>query len=132
MAGVPFYDKTAAQNDAVYKDWLRKNKLNESDDYDMYAAFKAGLRPDARGHMDDTFKKPNHITFSTDSRFSRPGQEGGRWMETPGGSWAYQASPFVVRQHPPEELQRYFQQNEPDATLILPDGRVFAPKKKDK
>ncbi|HXK19672.1 MAG TPA: hypothetical protein VNG33_17800, partial [Polyangiaceae bacterium] len=41
------------------------------DDYDYQAAERAGVKPDpATGHMPDTFKKPNHMTFSNESQYS--------------------------------------------------------------
>lgn len=39
-------------------------------DYDLRGAFKAGLKPDANGHWPDTFKKPNHPTFSRESVYA--------------------------------------------------------------
>lgn len=41
-------------------------------DYDLRGAFKAGLKPDpATGHWPDTFKKPNHSTFSNESNYAK-------------------------------------------------------------
>ncbi len=45
-------------------------------DYDYRGAFKAGMRPDATGHWKDTFKKPSHPTFSTDSQYAPYGKPG--------------------------------------------------------
>lgn len=40
-------------------------------DYDLRGAFKAGLKPsEENGHWPDTFKKPNHPTFSVESKFA--------------------------------------------------------------
>lgn len=38
-------------------------------DYDLRGAFKAGLKP-TNGHWPDTFKKPNHPTFSRESVYA--------------------------------------------------------------
>ena len=83
---------------------------------------KYGRDPDyANGeHGSDEFKRPNHITFSTDSKYSKPGQEGGVWKQDPDGTWSYTPSAFVLSQHTPQELQKYFAEQEPKSKLILP------------
>ncbi len=50
-------------------------------DYDLRGAYKAGLKPDpATGHWPDTFKKPNHPTFSNQSIYAQDKPErAGRW-----------------------------------------------------
>lgn len=49
-------------------------------DYDLRGAFKAGSTPDAAsGHFPDTFKKPNHPTFSVESQYARQPEFAGRW-----------------------------------------------------
>lgn len=52
--------------------WKKQYAPNDSGaDYDLRGAFKAGLRPDAEtGHWPDTFKKPNHPTFSNESKYA--------------------------------------------------------------
>ena len=41
-------------------------------DYDLRGAYAAGLQPDSKtGHWDDTYKKPNHPTFSKYSKFAK-------------------------------------------------------------
>lgn len=57
-----------AQPTQTYAEWKAKNAPKDSgQDYDLQGAFKAGVVPDAQGHMPDTFKKPNHPTFSVES-----------------------------------------------------------------
>lgn len=52
----------------TFEQWKAKNAPKDSGaDYDLRGAFKAGVVPDADGHMPDTFKKPNHPTFSVES-----------------------------------------------------------------
>lgn len=50
-------------------------------DYDLRGAFKAGLQPDrSTGHWPDTYKKPNHPTFSDQSVYSSlVGTKPGTW-----------------------------------------------------
>jgi hypothetical protein len=65
----------------AYLAWKLRNAPNDSGaDYDLRGAFAAGLQPAANGHWPDTFKKPNHPTFSNESIYSiqRP-ELAGRW-----------------------------------------------------
>lgn len=59
-------------------------------DYDLRGAFKAGVTPSANGHFPDTYKKPNHPTFSDQSnyaRFGTPGTwQGETFIPAPAGS----------------------------------------------
>jgi len=89
-------------------------------DYDYRGYTEKYGRPDqSKGqHLTDEFKLPNHITFSTESKYSKPGQEGGVWYEKE-GTWHFQPSWFNLLQHSPDELKTYFEKYEPDAVLDL-------------
>lgn len=102
-----------------------KGGLVEQPDYDYEGAKRAGVKADARGHMPDTYKLPNHMTFSDDSVYSQPGHEGGKWRQAPNGRWGFWASPENLRQHSLPEMQSYFAQVEPDSFAVYPsDYRV--------
>lgn len=59
--------------------WKQKYAPEDSGvDYDLRGAFKAGLKPGKNGHWPDTFKKPNHPTFSIESIYAPYGKPG-RW-----------------------------------------------------
>ncbi len=60
------------QEEAQFKTWKAKYAPRDSGvDYDLRGAFKAGLTPDPQsGHWPDTFKKPNHPTFSNESQYA--------------------------------------------------------------
>lgn len=67
-----------------FQAWKRTYAPNDSgEDYDLRGAFLSGLTgPDENGHWPDTFKKPNHPTFSNESKyamgeFARP--RAGKW-----------------------------------------------------
>jgi hypothetical protein len=68
------------QEETAFAAWKQKNAPNDSgQDYDLRGAFKAGLTPDPQtGHWPDTFKKPNHPTFSDQSQYAKfaPAQAG--------------------------------------------------------
>jgi hypothetical protein len=138
-AQIPFnsskYDtKLSPQDELQFQSWKSKYAPNDSGaDYDLRGAYKAGIKPDAqRGHFPDTFKKPNHPTFSTESQYSgKDGFVGGKWGE--GDS--YTPSPTNLQFKNPQQLQQYFQQNEPNSKLNLPpqglediDGNPIQPK----
>lgn len=55
-----------------FEAWKSQHAPNDSgEDYDLAGAFKAGLIPDSQtGHWPDTFKKPNHPTFSNESIYA--------------------------------------------------------------
>jgi hypothetical protein len=59
--------------EAMFKKWKEKYAPNDTGaDYDLRGAFKSGLKPDPQtGHWPDTFKKPNHPTFSVESIYAR-------------------------------------------------------------
>ena len=88
-----------------------------SDDYDMEAAKADGVKPDARGHWPDTYKKPNHITFSDESKFNDGGA--GHWEQAQ-GMWSFTPGPTNLKHHSMDELRQYFRNNEPGSQLVEP------------
>jgi hypothetical protein len=77
------YDtKLTADEEKKFQDWKTKNAPGDSgQDYDLRGAFKAGVQPDPEtGHWPDTFKKPNHPTFSDQSQYAQDRPDlAGRW-----------------------------------------------------
>jgi hypothetical protein len=66
-----------------FQAWKQKYAPRDSgEDYDLRGAFASGVRPDpASGHWPDTFKKPNHPTFSVESQYAKDAPElAGRWQ----------------------------------------------------
>lgn len=66
-----------------------RDAMRDLYDYDMRGAFASGL-PTQGGHYPDTYKKPNHPTFSDQSQYNRP-----PYMV--GGQWGQLAIPGPVR-----------------------------------
>lgn len=60
------------EEEQAFTQWKQQYAPNDSgEDYDLRGAFQAGLQPDPQtGHWPDTFKKPNHPTFSNQSRYA--------------------------------------------------------------
>ncbi len=111
---------------AAFDQWVQsrttagRNPLNDRYDYDVNGYFLSGAANDPRGHGPDTFKKPNHPTFSNESMYhGQDGNYGGRWIMQNGGSF-YEPSAHNIRMHGADKLKQYFQQVEPDTQLLVP------------
>lgn len=65
--------KLSPEEEARFLAWKAMYAPQDSGfDYDLRGAFKAGLTPDPQsGHWPDTFKKPNHSTFSRESIYAQ-------------------------------------------------------------
>jgi len=88
-------------------------------DYDMRGAWaQQGGGPAATGHYPDTFKKPNHPTFSTGSIYSGPLRPGGNWAQLPSGQWVYMPSQTNTANFGLANLRDYFDRVEPDTLLL--------------
>lgn len=68
--------------ESQFQVWKNKWAPHDSGyDYDLRGAYKAGLTPNPdTGHWPDTFKKPNHPTFSNQSIYAKDRPEiAGSW-----------------------------------------------------
>lgn len=65
----------------AFQRWHDKTSPQDSgNDYDLRGAFADGTDRDGRGHLPDTYKKPNHETFSDESVYAREAPESaGHW-----------------------------------------------------
>lgn len=73
--------KLTDEEEAQYQRWA-KSIGHERDvyDYDLRGAWKAGAEQAENGHFPDTFKKPNHHTFSNESQYHNGTTRiGGHW-----------------------------------------------------
>ena len=78
------YDTQLSPDDeAAFKEWKAKYAPNDSgEDYDLRGAFKDGLTPTLGQHGPDTYKKPNHPTFSVESKYAKDRPDlAGRWVD---------------------------------------------------
>lgn len=108
----------------AFNQWKAKYAPNDDgSDYDLQGAFLAGVKPDAdRGHFPDTFKKPNHPTFSDQSQYNgSPDGQGGTYQ---GGKWgddnSFTPGATNLQSHSSDELNSYFKSVEPNSKLNLP------------
>lgn len=76
-----FETKLTPQEEEQFQKWKQQNAPNDSgQDYDFRGAFKAGLKKSDNGHWPDTYKKPNHPTFSDQSIYaSKAPNLAGKW-----------------------------------------------------
>ena len=122
MAAPDFSEMFNTQLDAAVENEFQ-NYLAQSGrgrdlyDYDLRGAFKAGVTKEG-GHLPDTFKKPNHPTFSDESQYHGDAFPGGKWGKD-GERWNYTPSATNLHYHGANALQQYFQSVEPDSTLIM-------------
>lgn len=113
--------KLSAGDEAKFQEWAKDHpKLASTYDYDARGFFKAGAGEAANGHGSDEFKKPNHPTFSDQSKYHGvDGNEGGKWGKD-GEADTFTPSQTNLKNMSPEELKRYFDKVEPGAKLLLP------------
>lgn len=102
----PKYETTLGPDEEnVYQGWKAAIAPNDSGaDYDFRGAFKAGVGPDQSGHWPDTFKKPNHPTFSDESMYAKDQPElAGHWE---GEKFVPPTNPFNQFDEEPARDQR--------------------------
>jgi len=65
-------------------------RTKDTVDYDLRGAWlKDPKSIGGNGHLTDEFKKPNHPTFSTDSKYSTPDNMGGSWVAGKKDSYSF-------------------------------------------
>ena len=101
-------------------------------DYDLRGFWKAGAHAEEKsGHGPDTYKKPNHPTFSDESKYSGMlAPHGGNYM---GGKWDKDdenkdtftpSEHMMANTHKADMLKKYMAEREPNTILILPTKDV--------
>jgi hypothetical protein len=77
-----FNTQLSPEEEEKFLQWKAINAPHDSgEDYDLRGAYRAGLTKDIKsGHWPDTYKKPNHPTFSNQSIYSKYAPEkAGSW-----------------------------------------------------
>lgn len=97
-----------------------KNLLYEMGTYDIQGAWKSGdvYKTDSRGHGTDKWKKPNHRTFSEESKYSTIDNKGGVWKETENGSMFY-PSKSTIELYGKDQIIDYFNKHEQGVDVIF-------------
>ena len=117
--------RLSPEDEAAYQAWAKKNgRENDVEDYDMRGAWleakqKGVSLEDGRGHFPDTYKKPNHPTFSDQSKYNGAGgAKGGTWSKTEDGRDVFTPNRKLSTEEE-KSLKAYFAKNEPNAVLNL-------------
>lgn len=118
--------KLSGAEESKFQQWAQKSgRAGDTYDYDLRGAWKelqsGKMSEDARGHLGDKYKKPNHPTFSDQSVYhGRDGYKGGSWGDQ-GGKYTYTPSENHLWSR--DELSKYFSAREPDAILLPARGK---------
>ena len=109
--------KLSPADEAAFQAWAKaNNRTRDMYDYDLRGAWKAMAKQSANGHFPDTFKKPNHPTFSNESQYALgPVLQGGQW-----GNGTFAPGVTNLQFHSPQELTEYMRSVEPDYRLLPP------------
>lgn len=108
------------QEEAMFQAWAAKTgRTGDVYDYDLRGAWKDNAKAAMNGHFPDTYKKPNHPTFSQESVYAKKVGGAGAWRKQ-GSRWQFVAGPANVSNMGADGLKLYFQKVEPDAVLVLP------------
>ena len=96
--------------------------LQSEEDYDLRGAYKAGLLDNVEEgmHLPDTFKKPNHITFSKESKYYKPGMWAGEWVD----DYTFKI-PLNTPKAKLAKLKEYFAKYEPGARIMIDNPKAL-------
>ena len=82
-------------------------------------ALKHFINPE-KYHATDEYKKPNHITFSDESKYSNQEHKGGHWEKQNNGTWTFTPSSWNIKNAEGyDKLQDWWSQNESKSGNIL-------------
>ncbi len=130
-----FNTELGDEDERAYQNWLEEQKTatgrdlsNDEFDYDTRGYWKNMGSNDSRGHGPDTYKKPNHPSFSNESIYHGTRSpwgdpyEGGQWAEASPGKFTYTPSKSMLKKtHSVPLMKDYFKRVEPDTQLIVPE-----------
>ncbi len=109
----------SARDEQRFRQWAGE-RIRDTEDYDLRGAWKGNAQAAANGHLPDTYKKPNHPTFSAESEYSTPENPGGQWVDDGKGGFVFWAAPSNLKYQSLSDLARYFDQREQGNTVIAP------------
>jgi hypothetical protein len=126
-----------------YKDWLDyrsrlagRDVSQDAQDYDLEGYYNSinstPANPAENGHLPDTFKKPNHPTFSDQSKYHVPVvQQGGSWTGDDENGYSFTPSQTNLQNMPAGRMQQYFNQVETPESLNLPEDQRLSVARKE-
>lgn len=118
--------KLSKSEQTAFNSWVKQQSRKQGRDlskdlydYDLQGAWKSGAARSKNGHLPDTFKKPNHPTFSDQSQYNgADGFYSGTWGQDERGRDTFRPGRGALWQS--DQLQKYFQDVEPNAVLLPP------------
>ena len=130
-----FTDKYNTQlssaDEAAFQQWANETgKIKDLYDYDIRGAWKQGMTEGGLpgDHLPDTYKKPNHPTFSDESLYhGQDGYQGGTWSTSMGRDVF---TPGPTNLYSRDELKQYMGVADPDVILTAPPESNLAPSRK--
>lgn len=131
-----FNTTLSPREETKFQDWIavqsKKTKREigrDVYDYDLRGFWKRNREADlSDAHLSDTYKKPNHPTFSSESKYhGEEGLEGGQWERNPDKSWKFTPGPTNLSMHGAGRLRRYFDRVEAGNELVLPTDTIAGP-----
>lgn len=109
----------------AYQRWPGQSG-DSGQDYDLRGAFSEGTDRDPSGHLPDTWKKPNHPTFSNESiyaKYGNPGHWNGDQFVQPDGTRGPFPEQSGLPSGVPQWLTKYMSEQPPTDPYHVPDQR---------
>lgn len=120
-----------AEKKQAYQAWAKANgqdPVKGRYDYDLQGAFLGGAGQAGNGHFPDTYKKPNHTTFSDQSQYHGiDGYTGGTWVPQQGGKWSFRPTQTNLAFTSAPDLQQYMKTVEQGKVNVAPARQLPAP-----
>lgn len=120
-----FNTALSPEQEASFLEWANKNnRSGDVADYDLRGYWLNNGLLGANGHLTDQYKKPNHPTFSDQSKYNGAAAPfgtfvGGTWDQT-GNGYSYTPSAEMLKNtHPLNWLQGYMNRFEPNVVLNM-------------
>jgi len=126
-----FNTKLTPSQEKQFTNWAKtrskgKDPLADLEDYDLKGYWlneeqSEGEHDESKeneGHLPDTYKKPNHPTFSNESIYHSKNTPGGEWKNK---SFTPSINMLKTTSKLPN-LMKYMKENEPDTKLQMPLG----------
>jgi len=126
-----FNTNLSPEKESEFQAWLenesgktKKDISRDLEDYDVKGFWFAGGRSIA-GHGSDKWKKPNHPTFSTESKYHNTPDSlhGGIWVGGKWGSNSFTPSTKMLKYWDIDILRDYFKKFEPGVELIFIEAK---------
>jgi hypothetical protein len=130
--------KLSQEDETAYQAWLAgmsakngRDMSKDTYDYDMRGFYKSGGTQAEDGHFTDEFKKPNHPTFSDESKYHGvDGERGGKWGKDKDGKDTFTPGKTNLKHFKPEELAAYWEAvgntaNGDKLIMPTPDQKMF-------